>query len=206
MVGLLEFSSWLMVCFGASLFVAYWITKRQDLSPEWPKIERGDKVTMKSRTGSYLVSVIESQEDRMVVDAPVSKGHTVAIREGEIVRLEIALEDQYLWCRAEVVARDIVPKSLTIKLPKTFSLADRREFRRSVCDPPIPTELNGSPALLMDFSEQGARVVSRCDLAAGDTVYIRLPGCPDPRIGFVLDVIPDIFEGRMGSQSRIIVN
>lgn len=201
MNGLAELALILGGAFAVSYGVAFLLVKAR--KPRFPEIPDGAKVTLRGVNGTQRTRLVGVVSSGVVIQAPLEDDRYVPIRVGESIRVEIPLEEALLRFRTDVTERDSETHLITLAIPSSFVLSDRREKVRRNFSEEQPARLNGEPALLLDLSENGACVVAAAELAVGDLTRLEVEGRTE-RYGCVLEVTPDILDGRFATRARLL--
>lgn len=157
-------------------------------------------ILLRTRDGIFRTHFDRFENGNWIISAPLSRNNYVAVQPGEEVLVDAPVEGGALLFRTKILARDPRTHLYTIGLPDQLHRAERRETRRTREELRSAT-LNGSPARILNFSSEGALVLSGIKLDNGDLTSLEVNG--QTILGFCLDSVFESFDGVMGSLTRI---
>ncbi len=199
------FALYIFGLFGLSCLISYAIVRGK--SPRRLKdLLKLSTITLRGSGGVYRSRITTIGADTILIDAPLHQESYLPIRVGETMRIEAGFDDQVAIFRAEVIARYAETHSLEIKPITEISHVNRRIQPRNCPEQWLPCELDGHPAVLIDYSASGAKVLTRDKYSTGDLVRIETPLTKGETLACVLEVKIDSHEGQLASQLRLVYN
>lgn len=193
---------WFFGLFLIAFCGAYFLTKRQDKRPKLHLCE-GGTLRILGLDGPYRSKITALGDDQFECSAPLRQGEYVPLRVGDVVRVEAPIEGGVYKFRTVILNRDADTHTFSLALPVEFIHENRREGDRVYPEKFLPTRVNGDPAVIVDYSERGARLLTVHRLEAGDMIRFGVPHREDEVLGCVLSVTPDALDGRQASCIRV---
>jgi len=161
------------------------------------------KARMVGPKGVYRCYFVSSEKEGLVFSAPLQRDHYVPVQVGEPFMAQVPTSDGVLTFRTEIVSRDPVTHQFTVAHPAAVRRIERRaELRESVFDG-IEAKVNDEPAVLCDLSLNGAKLVTHCDIAAGEPVRVVLPDGRGVCEGWALESVPGAWGSAVGRVVRV---
>lgn len=153
--------------------------------------------------GVYRCYYVATEREGLVFSAPLQRDHYVPVQVGEPYMAQVPTTDGVLTFRTEVVSRDPVTHQFTVAHPSAVRRVERRaELRETVFDG-IEAQINDEPAVLCDLSANGAKLVTQCDITAGESVRLVLPDGRGVCDGWALESIPGAWGSAVGRIVRV---
>ena len=199
------FAIYLIGIFGLSVLLAFAFTRRKSPT-DIRKCLQLTSLTLRGTGGVYRSRISKIDSETFTIDAPLSQNVYLPLRVGESLRCEAGFDNQVAIFRAEIVSRCGETHTFQLKPTTAISHVNRRIEARNHLDQWLPCKLDGQPAVLIDFSNSGAKVITRQEYSAGDLLRIEIPLHDEPIIACVLEVKLDQLEGRLASQLRLAYN
>lgn len=177
----------IVLLFVGSFLVAALLTKRSERGGKsTPLPTKGSRVLLRCNGEAYLCRFLSARTESWQLSAPKKKGIRVPLHVGDSLIIEVGTPFGVAKCEAKLVDRDADRDTIHCSKPSLRSIEERRGSERSLG--PIPSNLNGIKATVLDVSETGARVTSLADISVGDAVTLELHGTI--RRGWALSVVP----------------
>jgi len=197
------FALYILGLFGLSCLFGYAITR--GMKPRTlVKILQNGPITLRGTGGVYRSRIIQVNQETFTINAPLHQDVHLALRTGEFMRIEAGIDDQVAIFRAEIIGRDAETHTFVLKPTTNISYVNRRIEPRNTPEQWLPCKLDGRPAILVEYSHSGAKVLTREKYSTGDLVRIETPVSQEPQIACILEVKIDSHEGRLASQLRLV--
>lgn len=196
-----SFWAWLGALFVGSFGLAALLTRVR--TPRRPNLDTEQVIRLYGATGTSRTRIAALDEEGIHLYAPLQLGTPVLMHVGEEYRAEVAVSGGVIHFRTTVASRNAQSQQITLHWPKQWSMQNRREQPRVLLQHFQATLLNDEPAVIMDYSANGAKLIAIADLKTGDFVRFEHPQYDEPVIGCVLEVLPSSLGTRSANQVRV---
>lgn len=197
--------SFVMAC--AALFmgaVAVGYFAQRVRKPKRPQMSTDSVIRLFTLDGTYRSRVVSVTEEGFWIDAPLRSDNYVPLRPGETIRVSAPQQSGVTAFKTQIVKRDFEDHTYLLAWPGEFTQEERRASNRVRPEKFMFTEVDGHPAVLVDYSENGARIVTTASYNTGDLVQLELPHREEKVLACVLSVLPDALDGRQASCLRLV--
>lgn len=187
--------------FLASSLIAYGIGKARQtrIQSHTRTLRPTGAVLIKTSSGVYRARFDHAEPGVWVLDAPVQRDSYVPLREGEEVILDAPVAGGAVVFRSVVLERDAVTKQYRFKVPANLHATERREVRRQALQDECL--INGMPGKMLNYSAEGALVLSGLKLKEGQVVHLKVGS--QELTGTTLDSAYESFGTNLGGLTRV---
>lgn len=195
----------ILVCistFGVIMIAFFGTQLRRARSVRLPQLPVGKRLTLRGLNRASRVTLHEQSEQEWVVTAPpTAAAHP--LEPGEKLRVEVGYEQRVYWFWATVGEAQPESGHVTLRILKPIESTERRTSPRQEFTRLLPATVNNIDAWVLDLSDGGAQLLTEAELSAGDLVRLDTEG-QESRLGFVLQVEPDILQAKFVSRVRLV--
>ena len=192
-----------MAAAGAVAGLGFWASTAQRPRSKSLTLPEGQRIRLLTPNGTYHCRVVGGTGARLTVSAPLSGNAHVPLRPGTHVVVQAPTPTGVLSFASTVCDRNTDPASLVLQGPTKLRVVERRESRRFRAMAGELGSLDGETVLVLDCSVLGACLLCRNRPAPGELVVLGLASIAHPRMGWVLDSVPDTWDGRPAYRTRI---
>lgn len=170
MRGAIELVAFLVLAFGFSALLAYFLVGRR--RKPLPKPDLNATLRLRGTGGVYRSKLLEIDEDAWTISCPLSRNNYVPLRVGDKLTVEAPLPNGVMVFRTEVCGRDDEQHHTYLTQPENANVTDRRQSKRRKVR--MEAELEGDSAQIIDVAPLGARIVTNRACHIGERVRIRV--------------------------------
>jgi len=190
--------------FGVIMVAFFGLHLRGRRSVRLPQLPEGKRLTIRGLNRASRVTLNEQRPEEWVINPPeFALAHPIEL--GEKLRVEVGYEQRVFWFWSTVTSVDPETGRITLTILKPIESAERRVNPRQEFTRLLPASVNDIPAWVLDLSDGGAQLLTEAELCAGDLVRLDAEG-QESRLGFVLQVEPDILRTKFVSRVRLVFN
>jgi hypothetical protein len=202
MSDLVQLFGYFALCFASAMVVSFTWTTYRDRRKRLVMPE-GTMLRLRCRHGVYRSKVLAETSTGWEISAPLQRDHHVALRPGESLVVQAAIEGGAVMFKSEITGRLCDSHALVIRKPSEFSRIERRTERRVASKLRRDAYLEGEAARVLDISQLGARIATRAPVSRGERVKLSICGRPEPMFGWVLETVPGSELGYDSAEVRV---
>ncbi|MEQ1934606.1 MAG: flagellar brake protein [Fimbriimonadaceae bacterium] len=167
MSDLLALIGFLVLSFGASVFLAYYFTR-----PKFKFVppDVGATLRIRAASGMYRSKLLSIEGSVWRISCPLSRNHYVPLRPEENVTIEAPVAHGVYLFKTQIHSRDEATHELLLSIPVGLKVTNRRMDARRVTK--MDVRLEGEPAAFADLSPFGARVFTNRPCHVGERVQL----------------------------------
>ncbi len=196
-----SFWGWLAGLFAGSFALAAVFSRLR--RPRKPTLDTDQVVRLYGVSGASRTRIAELDENGIRIHVPLNLGTPVLMHPGEEYRVEVSIPGGIIHFRTRVTSRDAESQTILMHWPTQWVMQNRREQPRVHLMHFQATLVNDEPGVIMDYSANGAKLITLAELNSGDMVRFEHPQYDEPVVGCVLEVVPSSLGTRRATQARV---